>query len=174
MVVESLIFKSSDFVLIIVASVGPYILNILHESLVLFMKYFIYIVFIFSPANNKYSKSGNWFILIEFRYKIEDQFEIERSIKEIESIEDQIKEQQVKVTKAEQDKKEKKDDKELTAAKTTLKELFEKYRTLLREKKALIGTNLFNRFNRGFARTHNEQENENIAHSEFLFKKLRF
>jgi len=108
------------------------------------------------------------------RYKIEDQFEIERSIKEIESMEDQIKEQQVKVVKAEQEKKEKKDDKDLAAAKTTLKELTEKYRKVLREKKALIGTNLFNRFNRGFARTHNEQENENIAHSEFLFKKLRF
>jgi len=60
------------------------------------------------------------------------------------------------------------------AAKNALKELTEKYRTTLREKKALIGTHLFNRFNRGFARTHNQEENENIAHSEFLFKKLRF
>jgi len=109
-----------------------------------------------------------------FRYKIEDQFEIERSIKDIESLEDQIKEQQTKVNKAEQEKKEKKDDKECAAAKATLKELTEKYRTTLREKKALIGTNLFNRFNRGFAKTHNQEENENIAHSEFLFKKLRF
>ena len=89
-------------------------------------------------------------------------------------MEDQIKEQQVKVTKAEHEKKEKKDDKDLVASKTTLKELTQKYRTTLREKKGVIGTHLFNRFNRGFVKTNNQEENDNIVHSEFLFKKLRF
>jgi hypothetical protein len=55
-----------------------------------------------------------------------------------------------------------------------MKELTETYKTLLREKKAVIGTNLFNRFNRGFLKSHNAEENENIVHSEFLFKTLRF
>lgn len=89
-------------------------------------------------------------------------------------MEEKIREQQTVVNKLEHEKKEKKDDKETTAARTVLKELTEKYKTLLREKKAVIGTNLFNRFNRGFLKSHNQEENENIAHSEFLFKKLRF
>ena len=89
-------------------------------------------------------------------------------------MEDKIKEQQTVVNKLEHEKREKKDDKETTAAKGVLKELNEKYKTLLREKKAVIGTNLFNRFNRGFLRSHNQEENENIAHSEFLFKQLKF
>jgi hypothetical protein len=89
-------------------------------------------------------------------------------------MEEKIKEQQTAVNKLEHEKKEKKDDKETMAAKTVLKDLSEKYKTLLREKKALVGTNLFNRFNRGFLKSHNQEENENIVHSEFLFKKLRF
>lgn len=60
------------------------------------------------------------------------------------------------------------------AAKGVLKDLTEQYKTLLREKKAVVGTNLFNRFNRGFLKSHNQEENENIVHSEFLFKQLRF
>ena len=60
------------------------------------------------------------------------------------------------------------------AAKAVMKELTETYKVLLREKKAVIGTNLFNRFNRGFLKSHNAEENENIVHSEFLFKQLRF
>ena len=67
--------------------------------------------------------------------------------------------------KVEDEKKEKKEEKELVAAKTAVRESTERYRTTLRERKALIGTHLFNRFNRGFARTHNQEENENIAHS---------
>lgn len=89
-------------------------------------------------------------------------------------MEEKIREQQTVVNKLEHEKKEKKDDKETAAARTVLRELTEKYKTVLREKKALIGTNLFNRFNRGFLKSHNQEENENIAHSEFLFKKLRF
>ncbi len=86
-------------------------------------------------------------------------------------MEEKIREQQSSIVKMEHEKKDKES---LTAARNTLKELTEKYKTTLREKKALIGTNLYNRFNRGFLRTNNQEENENIAHSEFLFKKLRF
>ena len=60
------------------------------------------------------------------------------------------------------------------AAKGVMREMTETYKTLLREKKAVIGTNLFNRFNRGFLKSHNQEENENIVHSEFLFKQLKF
>ena len=89
-------------------------------------------------------------------------------------MEEKIKEQQTGVNKLEHEKKEKKDDKETTAAKNVLKDLTEQYKTVLREKKAVVGTNLFNRFNRGFLKSHNQEENENIVHSEFLFKQLKF
>jgi len=73
---------------------------------------------------------------------------------------------------------ESKDDKnkktEVDTLKTEVTNLKSKYKTVLREKKNLIGTNFYNRFNRGFNKTHNQDENEHIAHSEFLFKKLRF
>jgi hypothetical protein len=115
-----------------------------------------------------------YLILFFLRYKVEDQFEIESSIKSLDAQEEKIREQQTVVNKLDHEKREKKDDKETAAAKNVLKELNEQYKTLLREKKARIGTNLFNRFNRGFHRSHNQEENENIVHSEFLFKQLKF
>merc|ERR1712160_90282 len=108
-------------------------------------------------------KSYNMTHLLATRYKVEDQFEIESSIKALDNQEEKINAQQTWVNKLEHEKKEKKDDKETMAAKT-----------VLREKKAVIGTNLLNRFNRGFLKSHNAEENENIVHSEFLFKQLRF
>lgn len=119
-------------------------------------------------------KTYNMSHLLATRYRVEDQFDIEASMKALDALEEKVREQQTVINKLEHDKSDKKDDKETAAAKTVLKELTEKYKTLLREKKALIGTNLFNRFNRGFLQSHNKEENENIAHSEFLFKKLRF
>jgi hypothetical protein len=89
-------------------------------------------------------------------------------------MEDKIREQQTVVNKLEHEKREKKDDKETASAKNVLKDLNGQYKNLLRQKKALIGINLFNRFNRGFLRSHNQEENENIVHSEFLFKQLKF
>ena len=51
----------------------------------------------------------------------------------------------------------------------------DKYKQSLRDVKSQIGTELLNRFMKGFVRTkENVEENEKIAHSEFLFKKLKF
>jgi hypothetical protein len=46
----------------------------------------------------------------------------------------------------------------------------------LRQVKADIGTHLYERYNSGFARTrdNNKEENEKIGNTEFLFKKLYF
>jgi hypothetical protein len=53
--------------------------------------------------------------------------------------------------------------------------LKDKLRSQWRDAKSSIGTELFNRFMKGFVRTRdNVEENERIAHSEFLFKKLKF
>jgi len=74
-------------------------------------------------------------------------------------------------TEAKEDKNKKN---EVDALKTEVANLKSQYKNVLRERKNLIGTNFYNRFNRGFNKTHNQEENEQIAHSEFLFKKLRF
>jgi hypothetical protein len=51
----------------------------------------------------------------------------------------------------------------------------DQYKDSLREVKSTIGTELYNRFTKGFVKTRdNAEENEKIAHSEFLFKKLKF
>jgi hypothetical protein len=56
-----------------------------------------------------------------------------------------------------------------------LGELKDGYKNTLRKVKGTIGNELFNRFMRGFVRTRdNQDENEKIAHAEFLFKKLKF
>ena len=53
--------------------------------------------------------------------------------------------------------------------------LKDKYKNTLRDVKSSVGTELFNRFMKGFVRTRdNQEENEKIAHAEFLFKKLKF
>ena len=79
------------------------------------------------------------------------------------------------MTTAQNEAKEDKNKKnEVDALKTEVANLKSQYKTVLRERKNLIGTNFYNRFNRGFNKTQNQEENENIAHSEFLFKKLRF
>lgn len=58
--------------------------------------------------------------------------------------------------------------------KKKLGSLRDDYRTNLRNVKVSIGTELFNRFMKGFVKTGNEEEVEKITHSEFLFKKLKF
>jgi hypothetical protein len=85
-----------------------------------------------------------------------------------------IKEKQGLVNKLEHERKEE-NQKPLAEAKADLGKLKDSYKADLRKAKSTIGTELFNRFMRGFVRTRdNQEENEKIAHSEFLFKKLKF
>lgn len=61
-------------------------------------------------------------------------------------------------------------------AKKQLTTLRDNYKSTLKDVKAQIGTELYNRFFRGFIRDKNNsaEDNERIAHTEFLFKKLKF
>lgn len=53
--------------------------------------------------------------------------------------------------------------------------LKDRYKQSLRDVKQTVGTQMFNRFMRGFVKTRdNVEENEKISHAEFLFKKLKF
>jgi hypothetical protein len=85
-----------------------------------------------------------------------------------------VREKQAQLNKLEHERKEE-NQKAVEEVKKELGSLKDKYRTDLRKAKQTIGTELFNRFMRGFVRTRdNVEENEKIAHSEFLFKKLKF
>jgi hypothetical protein len=85
-----------------------------------------------------------------------------------------IREKQAQLNKLEHEKKEE-NQKAVEEIKKELGSLKDRYRNDLRKAKYVIGTELFNRFMRGFVRTKdNLEENEKIAHSEFLFKKLKF
>lgn len=89
-------------------------------------------------------------------------------------MESDIKEKQTALNRKEQERKEE-NKSDVEKMKTELGGLRDKYRQGLREVKSSIGTELFNRFQKGFVKTRdNVEENEKIAHSEFLFKKLKF
>lgn len=119
-------------------------------------------------------KTYNMSHLLATRYKVEEDFGINTSIEKLDSIETDIKERQSAFNRKEQEKKE--DNKsQLDQIKNELGGLKDQYKQTIREVKKSIGTELFNRFMRGFVRTRdNVEENEKIAHSEFLFKKLKF
>lgn len=107
------------------------------------------------------------------RYHIKEDFGIQNSLEKLERVEADIKDAQVTLNKKESEKKEE-NKKEVEALRKELGEQRDIYRNTLREVKSSIGTELCNRFMKGFVRTTNAEENERITDSEFLFKKLKF
>ncbi len=113
-------------------------------------------------------------IYLWYRYKVDEDFGINSNIEKLDKVETDIKEKQSQVNKLEHDRKEDKQ-KELEDTKKELGALKDKYKATIRDIKSSVGTELFNRFMKGFVRTRdNQEENERIAHAEFLFKKLKF
>lgn len=119
-------------------------------------------------------KTYNMSHLLATRYKVEEDFGINTNIEKLDRVESDIKEKQTALNRKEQERKEENKG-EIEKLKTELGGMRDKYRQELREVKSSIGTELFNRFQKGFVKTRdNVEENEKIAHSEFLFKKLKF
>jgi hypothetical protein len=119
-------------------------------------------------------KTYNMSHLLATRYKVDEDFGISSNIEKLDKSESEIKEKQANVNRIEHEKKEDKAQ-ELKEAKEELGKFKDEYKQTLRSVKSQIGTELFNRYMRGFVRTRdNVEENEKIAHSEFLFKKLKF
>ena len=118
---------------------------------------------------------GIFYILL--RYKIEEDFKINTAITSLDNIEKEIKDKQTEVNKIiGEHKTDDASKKSLEEAKKQLSSLKDNYKTTLREVKAQIGTELFNRFFKGFVREKNitAEDSEKITHTEFLFKKLKF
>lgn len=118
-------------------------------------------------------KTYNMSHLLVSRYHIKEDFGIQNNLEKLEGIETDIKDRQTNLNKKEAEKNEE-NKKDIEAMKKDLAETKDKYKATFREVKATIGTELFNRFMRGFVKTSNAEENERITDSEFLFKKLKF
>jgi hypothetical protein len=110
--------------------------------------------------------------LLATRYKVEEDFGITKSVENLDKLEAAIREKQSAVNKNETSAEGK------SALEATRKELGtarDEYKATLRTVKSNIGTELFERYNRGFAKTRdNKEENEKVGNTEFLFKKLYF
>ena len=106
-----------------------------------------------------------------------EEFKIDAGIGSLDNIEKEIKEKQTEVNKLiGEHKTDEASKKILEDAKKSLTAMKDSYKTTLREVKAKIGTELYNRFFKGFVREKNAsaEDNEKMTHTEFLFKKLKF
>jgi large subunit ribosomal protein L27e len=118
-------------------------------------------------------KSYNMNHLLATRYKASDNYGIESHMTKIENIETEFKETQTKLNKKETE--DAKDKEGIENLKKKLGELKEKSKKVFTEFKVHSGTELYNRFMKGFIKTRdNAEENERIANNEFLFSKLKF
>ena len=115
-------------------------------------------------------KTYNMAHLLATRYKILDNFGIEKQFNELDRLETVVKELDTKLkSKGKDDKPEevKKIEEEMGVARDS-------FSAALNKCKVSVGTELYNRFMKGFERSNNAEENDKIASSEFLFTKLKF
>jgi large subunit ribosomal protein L27e len=118
-------------------------------------------------------KTYNMNHILATRYKATDNFSIDNNMVRIENIELEIKEATTKLNKKESEEAKDKDG--IEELKKKIGELRDKSKTALSEMKIAVGTELYNRFMKGFVLTKdNAEENDKIKSSEFLFNKLKF
>lgn len=118
-------------------------------------------------------KSYNMNHILATRYKASDNYGIENHMTKIENIETELKETTTKLNKKEAE--DSKDKEGVEALKKKVGELKDRTKAALNEFKIQTGTELYNRFMKGFVKTReNTEENERISNNEFLFNKLKF
>jgi predicted lipase len=118
-------------------------------------------------------KTYNMSHLLATRYKVTESFGIDKHMENMESIESDVKETQNKLNKKESEENKDKDG--IESLKQKIGELRNNSKEALSAFKLQTGTELFNRFMRGFVMTKdNQEENEKISNTQFLFNKLNF
>ena len=115
-------------------------------------------------------KSYNMSHLLATRYKVSENFGIDSNMGKIDNIESDIKEAQTKLNKLDAEK----DKDAANEIRKKMGELRDSNRTALNHLKVSTGTELFNRFMRGFVRTSDAEANEKISNTQFLFTRLKF
>jgi hypothetical protein len=112
--------------------------------------------------------------LLATRYRIDEDFGIQKGIEGLDKLEGDIRDRQTQLNRKEHERKEE-NKTDVDNLRKELGQLRDGYKTSLRGVKTTIGSQLYDRFNKGFVRTRdNREENEKIGHTEFLFKKLKF
>ena len=120
-----------------------------------------------------FMKTYNMAHLLVTRYSIKEDFGVSKGLEKLDSLEAQVKEAKASLAKLQNEKKEENKAK-IEEAKKKLGEEKDSYTEAVRDVKATIGTEMYNRFMQGFVKGGNAEENERQEHSEFLFKKLHF
>jgi hypothetical protein len=117
-------------------------------------------------------KTYNMTHLLATRYKVSDSFGIDANMKKLDDQEAEVRDLQTKLNKSESGSN--KD--ETTDLRKRLGEARDGVKRTVSDFKLSTGTELFNRFMRGFVRTKDNtaEENEKIENTQFLFNKLRF
>lgn len=120
-----------------------------------------------------FMKTYNMAHLLVTRYSIKEDFGVSKGLEKLDTLEAQVKETKSSLAKLQNEKKEENKAK-IEEAQKKLGEEKDSYKNAVREVKATIGTEMYNRFMQGFVKGSNAEENERQEHSEFLFKKLHF
>ena len=93
--------------------------------------------------------------LLVTRYTVKEDFGFQKGLKTLNDIENKVKDTNSKIAKLEHEKK-------------------EENKKQIEELKTKLGTEMYNRYQQGFVRGNNAEENTKQEHTQFLFKKLKF
>ena len=115
-----------------------------------------------------FMKTYNMAHLLVTRYSIKEDFGVNKSLEKIDGLESQMKETKAQMQKAQNDKA------KVEELQKKLGEQKDQYKESVRDAKVSVGTEMYNRFMKGFVRGSNAEEKERQEHTEFLFKKLHF
>jgi len=119
-------------------------------------------------------KHYNMSHLLATRYTLKEEFGIAKSVGKIDELDRKIKEDKTIIENKEKNKKED-NAKDLEALKSRYGQEIDDFKKELKNAKVNIGTQMYNRFMKGFNTSgKNEEEKENQINTQFLFKKLQF
>ena len=118
-------------------------------------------------------KNYNMSHLLATRYTLKDELGIAKSVAKIDELVKKVKEDKIEIENKEKNKKEE-NAKELENLKSKYGQELDDYKNEVRNAKLNIGTEMYKRFMKGFLAGKSEEDRENQANTQFLFKKLHF
>jgi len=118
-------------------------------------------------------KNYNMSHLLATRYTLKDELGIAKSVAKIDELVKKVKEDKIEIDNKEKNKKEE-NAKELENLKSKYGQELDDYKNEVRNAKLNIGTEMYKRFMKGFLAGKSEEDRENQANTQFLFKKLHF
>ena len=118
-------------------------------------------------------KHYNMSHLLATRYTLKEDFGIAKSVAKIDERDRKIKEDKNVIEKKKKNKKED-NAKDLEALRSKYGQEIDDFKKEVKNAKVNIGTQMHNRFMKGFVLKGSEEEKENQINTQFLFKKLQF